>query len=164
MLLIFADCGLRLSELATIRVSDADLPKATLVITGKGQKQRQVPLSQQTVDAIRKQVSNFAEIGYTGPWLFPGVAPGSHYSIRGIDEYFSRVSRRLGIKVTPHQLRHYFATHTLSHGASIKAISAILGHVDTSTTADIYWHILDQQEITDQHAKYSPLKGALCQE
>jgi len=158
MLLIFADCGIRLSELATIRISDIDLEHASIKVFGKGSKERIVPLSAHTTAAVEKQLKALAETGYDGEWLFPGIATGSHYSIRGIDQYFDRLSHRLGVKVTPHQLRHYFATYALSKGASIKAISAILGHADTSTTADVYWHILNEEEIIAQHNKYSPIQ------
>ena len=53
----------------------------------------------------------------------------------------------------------YSATQMLSRGASLKATSTMLGHAQTSTTANIYWHIIDQQEIIDQHARYSPLNN-----
>jgi site-specific recombinase XerD len=165
MLLLMIDCGLRLSEVARARIDLIDLSQRLISVVGKGSKHRQTPFSQITALAISEHLSDLSDASYTGPWLFPGMDPAKPAALRTIDDYFATLCRRAGIQpITPHHLRHYFATQMLSHGANLKATSAILGHASPSTTANVYWHLIDQQEIIDQHAKYSPLKGALCQE
>ena len=163
MLLLMVDCGLRLSEVATARIDFVDLPNRLITVTGKRRKQRHTPFSPITAFAMRQHLGDLTQADYTGPWLFPATDPTKPAALRTIDDYFAALCRRAGIQpITPHHLRHYFATHMLSSGASLKAVSTMLGHARTSTTADVYWHIIDQQEIIQQHTKFSPLKGALC--
>jgi len=167
MLMLMVDCGLRLSEVARARLDMVNLDSRLIIVLGKGKKQRQVPISQATAQVITEQLQGLKEASYAGPWLFPGMNPEKPAALRTIDDYLAGLCRRLGIRpITPHHLRHYFATQMMSHGASLKATSTILGHASPSTTANVYWHLVDQQEIIDQHAKYSPLqqhlKGAQC--
>ena len=159
MLLLFIDSGLRLSEAASLRIDGLQDPPEIISVIGKGNKPRQVPISSITAEAIAVQLQQLQTAGAIGLWLFPSPDPSKHIGARAVNRYFDRISANLGFKVTPHQLRHYFATSILSKGAHLKAVSAMLGHADVSTTANIYWHILDQQELIEQHAKYSPLKG-----
>ena len=159
MLLLMVDCGLRVSEVASAEVANIDLSHKLLRIIGKGSKERCVPFSDVTAREIQAQLIYLEAAAYAGPWLFPGRDPGQHVSIRAIDDYLAQLCAQNDIaRITPHQLRHYFATMMLSHGASLKATSAMLGHARASTTTDIYWHIFDQKEIADQHEKYSPVK------
>jgi len=162
MLMLMVDCGLRLSEVARARVDLIDLDSHLIIVLGKGKKgkkQRQVPLSEATAQVIKEHLQELKEAGYPGPWLFPGVNPEKPAALRSIDGYMAALCQRLGIQpITPHHLRHYFATQMLSHGANLKATSTILGHASPSTTANVYWHLVDQQEVIDQHSKYSPLQ------
>jgi integrase/recombinase XerD len=161
MLEILIDCGLRVEELVTICISKVDLEHNLLTVMGKGSKERQVPLSPVVADIIRTQVGEIRSVGYDGDWLFPGQAPGNHVTTDTVRDFLQRLCRHLELqKITPHQLRHYFATQMLSSGANLKATSTMLGHKKTSTTADIYWHVLDQKELVEQHAKFSPLRAA----
>jgi integrase/recombinase XerD len=161
MVRLLVDCGLRVGELVTIRISNVDLEHRLLTVDGKGKKQRQVPVSSTQVSIISHQIDDIRIAGYDGDWLFPGQGPGSHASTDSVHSYLERLCRKVGIpRISPHQLRHYFATQMLSSGANLKVTSAILGHADASTTADIYWHILNQKELVDQHARFSPLREA----
>jgi len=168
MLMLMIDCGLRLSEVAGARLDLIDLDTRLITVLGKGKKQRQTPFSAATGRVIQEHLQDLKGAAYTGPWLFPGVGPDKPAALRSIDDYMAALCRRLGIKpISPHYLRHYFATQMLSHGASLKATSTILGHASPSTTANVYWHLIDQQEVIDQHSKYSPLQqhlkgAALC--
>jgi site-specific recombinase XerD len=163
MLELLVDCGLRCEELVTICISNVDLERRLLTVMGKGKKERQVPLSSAVANIVRTQVGEIRSVGYGGDWLFPGQVPGDHVNTNSVRDFLRCLCRRLSMpKITPHQLRHYFATQMLSHGANLKVTSEILGHSKASTTADIYWHIMVQKEILDQHDKYSPL-GDLCQ-
>lgn len=156
MLLLLCDCGLRVSELASLKLNQ--ICKDTIVVIGKGKKARQVPISEQTATALSHQTVELEATGYPGPWLFPGRDPQLHITADSIRDYLTYLSRKADIpKITPHQLRHYFATSTLSLGASLKVISSILGHARTSTTVNTYWHIVEQAEVKQQHARFSPL-------
>lgn len=160
MLELMVDCGLRDGELVTIRISNIDLEHRLLTVTGKRGKQRQVPLGTEVAGIIRKQSEELRSLGYEGDWLFPGRVDSNHVSTCAVWLRLNRLCIKLGLThITPHQLRHYFATQMLSQGASLKVTSEILGHSRTSTTTDIYWHVLNQKEILDQHDKFSPLGG-----
>jgi site-specific recombinase XerD len=159
MLEILVDCGLRRAELVTIRISNIDAENRLLRVTGKGRKERQVPISPAVVNIVSSQVNDLRSTGYDGDWLFPGQDPAGHVTADSIHSYLERLCRKLDIpRISPHQLRHYFATQMLSSGANLKVTAAILGHAQASTTADIYWHILDQKELVEQHARFSPLR------
>ena len=162
MLYLLADTGIRVNELATLPI-----PHTTTNITvhGKGDKTRYLPLSPPSTAILTAHLAELTEAHYTGPWLFPGQCPSPHITTDAIRRYLRDLCKRTNLpRITPHQFRHYFATQMLSHGANLKATSAILGHAQTATTANIYWHIIDKDEIIQQHARFSPLKGALCQE
>jgi len=162
MLLLMADSGLRANEVATLQISHTNLDRHLVTVIGKGNKARQVPVAPLTSSILAAHIAELRSIDYLDDWTFPG-ASGSHTSPDSIHSYMERLCKRESIpKVTPHQLRHYAATQMLSHGANLKAVSKILGHANTSTTVNIYWHVLDQQEIIDQHTKFSPLKGVPC--
>ena len=159
MLEILVDCGLRCEELVTSRISNVDLERRLLTVTGKRRKQRQVPLGPQVASTVKRQIDELRSLGYEGDWLFPGRDDNNHLSTCAVWLHLNRLCIKLGQPhMTPHQLRHYFATQMLSQGANLKVTSEILGHAQVSTTADIYWHVLNRQEILDQHAKYSPLR------
>jgi len=159
MVRILVDCGLRVNELVTIRITNVDINHSLITVDGKGAKQRQVPMSPAVNTYIHTYIDDLRSIGYDGDWLFPGQGPGSHASTDSVNSYLERLCRKLEIpRISPHQMRHYFATQMLSSGASLKVTSEILGHADASTTADIYWHILNQKEILDQHTRFSPLR------
>jgi site-specific recombinase XerD len=165
IIMLMVDCGLRVAEVATAMISETDTCQRLITVTGKRRKTRSIPMSHVTASFLTSHIDSLLHLGYSGDWLFPGQNPDSHIATDSIRDYMQKLCRNAGIAgVTPHQLRHYFATHMLTAGASLKAVSAMLGHADTSTTADIYWHILNEEEMFVQHAKYSPLKGALCQE
>ncbi len=154
MLHLFIDCGLRLDELLSLEVNDLDLAHMKVTVIGKGNKQRSVPISAPTRDVCQAYLRHVA--GTT--LLFPSKRTGRKMTQMAIQLRLKRLCRQAGIQtITPHQLRHYFATQALSKGASLKAVSRMLGHAHASTTADIYWHIIDEQEIIDQHTRYSPI-------
>ena len=160
MLTLLVDCGLRANELATLRISNTDTDRHLITVIGKGNKARQVPLSSVTEGLLKDYMKYLRSTGYTGDWMFPGKVPGAHITTDTIHTLLERLCQKVKIpRISPHQLRHYFATRMLSSGASLKAVSTMLGHAQTSTTANIYWHIVDQQEIIDQHARYSPLNN-----
>lgn len=126
--LLFAT-GARISEVLDLGVGDIDLDAGWVRFLGKGDKERTVQVtSAQTIDILRRYLKVVS-----GPGLFTV----SYSTVRGI---FSRWSRGLGRKVTPHMLRHTFATMLLDQGADLRVIQQILGHSSVSVT-EIYTHV-----------------------
>ena len=155
-LLLLIDTGIRVTELATIKLKNINLEDANILVNGKGGKTRTVYLSEQTVEHIRSYTETLS-----GEYLFPSTradAVLSHRSRHCFRERLYNLCKRADIeRISPHQLRHYFATHTLSCGGDIKAVSQMLGHTDVGITLKIYHHV-SMQAIREMHAEYSPLQ------
>ena len=131
--------GLRVSEVATLRVDQIDRARMLIHVVGKGDKERIVPLSQVLLEALEDYWRRYRP---DKPWLFRGSAPGRALSVRSIQYACiqARKAVRLGKRVTAHSLRHSFATHLLEAGTDLRTVQALLGHADISTTA-IYTHV-----------------------
>lgn len=155
MILVFAACGLRAAELLGARRSDVDLEKLKITVVGKGNKQRSVPMTEQTARALENHIRSLP----SSPWLFPGKDPARPITQWAINERFEILSERAEIaKVTPHQLRHHFASVLLNAGVSLKIVSQLLGHANPSVTANIYWHLLDESERVRAYEEHDPLQ------
>jgi integrase/recombinase XerD len=156
-LLLLVDCGLRVTELVTIKLKNINLHDLSIMINGKGGKTKNVYLSEKTVKHLDDYVSKLH-----GEFLFPinrSDANQSHRSRRFFEDRLSELCEKAGIeRITPHQLRHYFATHTLSNGADVKAVSEMLGHADVGITLKIYHH-MNASVIREMHRKYSPIEN-----
>jgi len=137
MMEILYGSGLRASELLSLRVGDVDLASGVVTVTGKGGKQRIVPLSR----ASLRQLQPFIKGLRPGDFLFPG-AEGRPLSRRQLQRIVGRRIRLSGHQgqASPHVLRHSFATHLLDRGADLKAVKEMLGHASLSTT-QIYTHV-----------------------
>jgi integrase/recombinase XerD len=150
--------GLRVSELCSLRVSDIDLVSGHLITFGKGRKQRLVPLGDRARDAIIA----YAERGRPAHDKGRGAATlflnprGRAFSRQGVWKLLGAYARIAGIKkaLSPHTLRHSFATHLLEHGADLRAVQAMLGHADIGTT-QIYTH-LSQKRLREIFGKHHP--------
>ncbi len=137
-------CGLRISEGAAVQVTHVDSERKVLRVRGKGNKDRQVPLSEPTLEALRA----FWKLHRSKPWLFPAhMQPRSSSQEGPVDmnnlRYaFNRAVEQSGVKkpATVHSLRHSYATHLLEAGVQLRLIQEILGHRNPSTTA-IYTHL-----------------------
>ncbi|HCU24500.1 MAG TPA: tyrosine recombinase XerC [Deltaproteobacteria bacterium] len=144
MLELFYSSGLRLRELTGLRLSALDLPTGMLRVKGKGNKERLLPMGGKACDAlsaylaIRPQISaqagheDFVFLGVQGKKIHPRVVG------RRLEEYATKLG--LPKKVTPHMLRHSFATHLMNNGADLRGIQELLGHASLSTTQK-YTHI-----------------------
>jgi integrase len=153
LIALFVDTGLRITEACSIKREDVNLDDAQIKVRGKGKKQRIVPISHSVIDMLRKYMGREGGEGY----LFPADNKLGYQNIRSLEKTFRRLCKRLGIRpITPHMLRHYFATYALKNGAKLEVISRILGHASVGITGDTYRHV-DQAEIQEQHKKYSPL-------
>jgi site-specific recombinase XerD len=151
MLMIAYGAGLRVSELVALRVEDIDSRRMVIrVYQGKGRKDRYVMLSPKLLAELREYWKRFHPV----KWLFPGRDKGQPLSRRIVNDACLEAARRAGIKkrVSPHTLRHSFATHLLDAGTDIRTIQALLGHRSLRTTA-LYTYVSMEKVI----ATRSPL-------
>jgi integrase/recombinase XerD len=134
--------GLRVSEMVNLKQADVDLLAGMVVCHGKGSKERRVPLGKSAIHWLQQYAAAKAEYGkQTLPHVF--LHRGKPLTRHLAWSMIKRHAERAGMKnVSPHTLRHSFATHLLQHGADSRSVQALLGHSDISTT-QIYTHITD---------------------
>jgi integrase/recombinase XerD len=140
--------GLRVSELVALPRSAARTRDRFLVVRGKGAKERLVPLTDAARDTARAYLAVLEEQGKAvGPWLFPSDSASGHLTrqafARDLKDVASAARLRVD-RVSPHVLRHAFASHLLQNGADLRVVQELLGHSDISTT-QIYTHVLDER-------------------
>lgn len=154
MELVYAT-GMRVTELVSLPVSAARGNPAMLLVRGKGGKERMVPLSPPARDAMadwlkhRDAAEEAAQKNGAAPskFLFPSRGKAGHltrHRFFGLIKEFAVAGGVSPAKVTPHTIRHAFATHLLAGGADLRAIQTMLGHADVATT-EIYTHVLDER-------------------
>jgi integrase/recombinase XerD len=148
--------GLRVSELVNLKAADLNLDAGYLVCTGKGEKQRVVPIGAEAVNWVRRYLTEGRArllARRSSPRLFLN-ARGGPLSRVGFWKILKAYGQRAGIRraLSPHVVRHSFATHLLERGADLRAIQMMLGHADLSST-QIYTHVLEARlrAIYDQH-------------
>lgn len=146
--------GLRVSELLALRVKDVDPEAGYLRCFGKGSKERIVPLGDSAVDAVRQYLAERETAG-AEEYLFWGHR-GRRMSRMGFWKLLRGYGLRAGIrqKLTPHLLRHSFATHLLERGADLRSVQMMLGHADISTT-QIYTHVI-RERLKQLYKTYHP--------
>ena len=135
--------GMRVSELVELKRAAVMRDASFLTVRGKGGKERIVPLTDRARDAVK---SYFAQLE-PGPWLFPAGGESGHLSRQVFARELKGIAARAGInpaRVSPHVLRHAFASHLLAGGADLRVVQTLLGHSDISTT-QIYTHVLDEK-------------------
>ena len=154
MELVYAT-GMRVTELVSLPVAAARGDPEMLLVKGKGGKERMVPLSSPARAALRAWLKcrDAAEETACGagarrsPHLFPSRGKSGHFTRVAFYTLVKNLAVAAGVppgKVTPHTLRHAFATHLLANGADLRSIQAMLGHADLATT-EVYTHVLDQR-------------------
>ncbi|MGE3843544.1 MAG: site-specific tyrosine recombinase XerD [Vicinamibacterales bacterium] len=141
--------GLRVSELVQLRVRDIDLEAGYLVCYGKGGKQRLVPFGQEAHRWVQRYLRESRSTllkGRASPRLFTNARGGGALTRMGFWKILKAYGRAASVTraLTPHVLRHSFATHLLDRGADLRAIQAMLGHADLSTT-QIYTHVHEER-------------------
>ena len=145
-------CGLRVSELVGINLGDLDLDSMSVKVLGKGNKERMVPLGSKAENAIKIYLSQRLDLKPKGDHLFVN-SKGGRLSTRSVDRIIKKYAVLSGIpkNISPHVLRHTFATHLLGGGADLRAIQEMLGHKSLSTTQR-YTHTSIEQlmEIYDK--------------
>jgi integrase/recombinase XerD len=151
MLEVLYSTGLRVSELVSLRVSDLDGKTGCVRCIGKGDKERIVPVGRKALSMVDKYLhEGRPELlrrakAVNGPALFVNRR-GVSLSRVGVWKILSAYGRRAGLRValTPHMLRHSFATHLLERGADLRSVQLMLGHADISTT-QIYTHVVEER-------------------
>ena len=141
--------GLRISELVALPASAARRDERMLIVRGKGGKERLVPLNEAAKAAMRLYASLLGEVRDLPPskWLFPSFGEGGHLTRQHAARELKSLAGAAGLRpaqVSPHVLRHAFASHLLHNGADLRVVQTLLGHADISTT-QIYTHVLDDR-------------------
>ena len=163
--LIYAT-GIRASELINIKITDIDFNESTIRILGKGSKERIIPIHDLALELVSKYWKNEIfkhnklvqnkNIRFNRDLLFLNLQ-GKKLTRQGLWYIVKNISKKLGLdinKVSPHILRHSFATHLLYNGVPLRHLQELLGHSNISTT-QIYTHLSDQY-IESEYSKYSP--------
>ena len=148
---ILYSTGLRVSELLALKRAALAVTGDVLFVRGKGGRERVVPLS----DSARLAAAALVESSPAALWLFPGRDKRRPLTRQGFDRILHDVSLAACLdpaRVSPHVLRHAFASHMLAHGADLRSLQLLLGHADISTT-QIYTHVLAErlQRLVDTH-------------
>jgi integrase/recombinase XerD len=151
--------GLRVSELVSLRPSDLHLQEGYLTCAGKGGKPRIVPVGQSAIRWVERYLADArpALVGPRGsPWVFVGNRRGAHLTRVAFWKRLKAYGRAAGLRsaLSPHVLRHSFATHLLERGADLRAIQVMLGHANLSTT-QIYTHVLEAR-LRAVYEKFHP--------
>lgn len=139
--------GLRVSELVALPRSAAQAKRRVLIVRGKGNKERVVPLTDVARDAALRYVEALDASQTGGPWLFPADSESGHLTRQAFARDLKAVAGAAGLRadaISPHVLRHAFASHLLQNGADLRVIQELLGHSDIATT-QIYTHVLDER-------------------
>ncbi|MCK5595566.1 site-specific tyrosine recombinase XerD [bacterium] len=150
--------GMRVSELINLPIDNVDLHEGYLKCIGKGSKERIIPVGRKAQRAVKKYIevvrSKYVSRGNSNMLFITRL--GRRYTRQGIWKTIKKYSGLMGLnkEITVHTLRHCFATHLLSHGADLRSVQEMLGHVDISTT-QIYTHI-DRARLREVHQKFHP--------
>jgi integrase/recombinase XerD len=158
MLEVLYATGLRVSELVGLRHDQVNLRQGVVRVVGKGDRERLVPLGDEAVAWIERWTAEgrAALLGArTTPALFP-TERGAAMTRQAFWHAIKRYARRAGVPgaISPHTLRHAFATHLLNHGADLRVVQMLLGHRDVSTT-QIYTHVA-RERLKELHARHHP--------
>ena len=140
--------GLRVTELIRLPYPPRQSDQRLLLVWGKGAKERLVPLGLPAILALDDYLAvrdSFVSEAQPSPWLFPSRGRSGHLTRHRFGQLLKELAARVNIpasKVSPHVLRHAFASHLLAHGADLRSVQQMLGHADISTT-QIYTHVLE---------------------
>ena len=158
MLELLYATGLRVSELVNLKVYDINLEEAIVKTMGKGSKERIIPLGDYALSALRVYIEEYRSSLFKkeiNDYLFLNNH-GKKMTRQGFFKIIKKIAYEKGInkEISPHTLRHSFATHMLKHGADLRIIQELLGHSDVSTT-QIYTHV-SNEELENTFKKYHP--------
>lgn len=159
MLEVLYACGLRVSELTGLRLNEINLRQGVLRIVGKGSKERLVPMGEEAIDWVSRYLEGARRELLKQNLMEDAVFPSNRGLTMTRQTFWHRIrvhAQTAGIekKLSPHTLRHAFATHLLNHGADLRVVQLLLGHADLSTT-QIYTHVA-QQRMKELHQMHHP--------
>jgi integrase/recombinase XerD len=156
MVVLLMTTGLRLSEALSLRKDGIDFNAREMTVTGKGGRQRVVPLLQVTADVLAAYIKKYPT---DSPFVFPGDTRTGHAEIHNAEKTLRHACIRAGVRpFTPHQLRHFYATEMLRRGAKLEVVGRILGHSGIGVTADIYRHVRTE-EMHEAVERFGPMNG-----
>lgn len=158
MLEVLYATGLRVTELVSLKNAELSLGQGVVRITGKGDKERLVPMGEEAISWLEKYITHTRVVllaGRQSDDLFI-TSRASSMTRQAFWHIIKRYAKKAGIvkELSPHTLRHAFATHLLNHGADLRVVQLLLGHADLSTT-QIYTHVASAR-LKDLHAKFHP--------
>ncbi len=158
MLEVLYATGLRVTELVNLRLNQVNLNQGVMRVVGKGNKERLIPLGEESLEWIDQFIRGpRAEIllDRQSDYLFP-TRRGDHMTRQAFWHLIKRYATKSKVEkgLSPHTLRHAFATHLLNHGADLRVVQMLLGHSDLSTT-QIYTHVA-RQRLKDLHSRHHP--------
>jgi integrase/recombinase XerD len=158
MLEVLYATGLRVTELVSLKYSQLNLNQGVLRVHGKGDRERMIPLGEEAVRWLHEFIgTGRGEIllDRSTDYLFP-TRRGDHMTRQAFWHIIKRYARKSNINkdLSPHTLRHAFATHLLNHGADLRVVQMLLGHSDLSTT-QIYTHVA-RERLKDMHSQHHP--------
>jgi len=158
MLEVMYATGIRVSELVNLKLQDVDLSDEVIRINGKGSKQRIVPLGEYATLALKEYINNYRSImlkKYNTDYIFLNNH-GKVITRQGFFKIIKEIASKKGINedISPHTLRHSFASHLLKYGADLRTIQELLGHSDITTT-QIYTHISNEQ-LKKNYSEFHP--------
>ncbi|MDR2215914.1 MAG: site-specific tyrosine recombinase XerD [Nevskiaceae bacterium] len=158
MLEVLYATGLRVSELVALKHSQLNMNQGVLRVVGKGDRERLIPLGEEAQRWLKDFIGgarNEILLDRHTDYLFP-TRRGDHMTRQAFWHIIKRYARKAGIakELSPHTLRHAFATHLLNHGADLRVVQMLLGHSDLSTT-QIYTHVA-RERMKDLHARHHP--------
>jgi tyrosine recombinase XerC len=139
--------GMRVSELVGLNLDDVDEISGTVIVRGKGKKERLCPIGATALQAVRTYLAKRpAQRRLKTPYALFVSQKGTRLTVRQVDRLIARYVRQTGLPaaISPHSLRHSFATHLLEHGADLRSVQELLGHASLSTT-QVYTHVTAQR-------------------
>ncbi len=155
MLFLLYGSGLRVSELISLKMNSF-VEGRFIRILGKGGKERVIPVTHQVTELLKR----WSRVNTSSPWLFPSRSPDKHITRQRVFQLIKKIAMVSGVdpeKVSPHVLRHAFATHILDHGADLLSVKKMLGHESISTT-EIYTHVT-RARLKEVVNEYHPLSN-----
>ena len=157
--------GLRVQELVSLKLNSVNFDSYTILIKGKGEKERIVPVGNIAIKAVKEYLdyrSHFINIDNISIWLFPSKSSKTgHLSTRRFSQLLKGLGSKAGLghlNISPHILRHSFATHMLTGGVDLRILQELLGHSDISTV-QIYTHVVD--DAKKKALKSHPLENKI---
>ncbi|MEJ2514332.1 MAG: site-specific tyrosine recombinase XerD [Gammaproteobacteria bacterium] len=158
MLEVLYATGLRVTELVNLRLAQLNLNQGVVRIVGKGDRERLIPLGEESMEWLQNFIAGPREeilLERQSDYVFP-TRRGDRMTRQAFWHIIKRYAARAGVKskLSPHTLRHAFATHLLNHGADLRVVQMLLGHSDLSTT-QIYTHVA-RERLKELHARHHP--------